>query len=193
MSSSFTTKAVVLKNFVYQDADRIYTFLSRDKGKISGIGKGVRKVSSKRSGNLDTLNLVEVHLNVHKSGQNYITEVKTINSFRAIKEDLELSKKAFYMAELVNKFLYQDENAESIFDLLVKSLKRLEKGNGEISLRINKFEIELMKTLGYQPPPQLISRWTQLIEQRKYNQADNIVKDFVAEILQDNLKSLELN
>ena len=164
---SFTTEAVVLKNFIYKDMDKIYTFLSKDKGKISGIGKGVRKVSSRRGGNLDTLNLVEVHLNEHKSGQNYITEVKTIEAFKDIKQDLELSKKAFYMAELVNRFLYEDENSEAVFNLLVKALKSLQNGNGELDLRVNKFEIKLMQILGYQPPTGLLETWKQKIEQKK--------------------------
>jgi DNA repair protein RecO (recombination protein O) len=189
---SFTTEAVVLKNYVYKDMDKIYTFLSKDRGKISGIGKGVRKVSSRRGGNLDTLNLVEVHLNEHKSGQNYITEVKTVESFKEIKQDLELSKKAFYMVELVNRFLYEDEDSEAIFNLLIKALKSLQSGNGELELRVNKFEIKLMQILGYQPPLALLKKWKQKIEKKKYNEANSIIKDYVSDILQENLKSLEL-
>jgi len=190
---SFTTRAVVLKNYVYKDMDKIYTFLSRDKGKILGIGKGVRKVSSRRGGNLDTLNLVEVQLNEHKSGQNYITEVKTIESFKKVKQDLELSKKSFYMVELVSKFLYEDENSEQVFDLLHRALKTLETGTGELDLRVNKFEIRLMQVLGYQPPTSLLKDWKQKVEQKKYKEADDVIKDFVSEILQEKLKSLELS
>jgi len=190
---SFNTKAVVLKNFVFQDTDKIYTFLSEDKGKISGIGKGVRKVSSRRGGNLDTLNLVEVQLNVHKGGQNYITEVKTIKSFRKIKEDLELSNQAFYMAELINKFIDQDENIKPVYSLFVESLEKLQDGNGETTLRVNKFEIKLMQILGYQPPKNLLMKWKELIEKTNYVEANNLIKDFVTEILQENLKSLELS
>jgi len=190
---SFTTKAVVLKNFLYKDTDKIYTLLSEDKGKITGIGKGVRKVSSRRGGNLDTLNIVEIQLNEHKSGQNYITEVKTIKSFRKIKENLELSNQAFYMVELVNKFVDEDEGVKPVFDLLIKSLESLQDGNGEISLRVNKFEIKFMQLLGYQPPKELLLKWKELIEERNYRDANNIIKDFVGEILQENLKSLELS
>ncbi|MFC1756066.1 DNA repair protein RecO [Patescibacteria group bacterium] len=190
---SFTTKAVVLKNFLYKDTDKIYTLLSEDKGKISGIGKGVRKVSSRRGGNLDTLNMVEIQLNEHKSGQNYITEVKTIKSFRKIKENLELSNQAFYIAELVNKFVDEDESAKPVFDLIIKSLESLQDGNGEISLRVNKFEIKFMQLLGYQPPKGLLLKWKELIEERNYRDANNLIKDFVGEILQENLKSLELS
>jgi len=190
---SFTTKAVVLKNYSYKDTDKIYTLLSEDKGKIFGIGKGVRKVSSRRGGNLDTLNLIDIQLNEHKSGQNYITEVKTIKSFRKIKEDLALSKQAFYIVELVNKFVDQDENVKSVFDLLIASLENLQNGNGATSLKVNKYEIKLMHLLGYQPPKKLLMKWKELIEKKNYVEADNLIKDFVSEILQENLKSLELS
>jgi len=190
---SFTTKAVVLKNFDFKDTDKIYTLLSEDRGKISGIGKGVRKVSSRRGGNLDTLNLIEVQLNEHASGQNYITEVKTLKPFRKIKENLELSNQAFYMAELINKFIDQDENVKPIFDLLISSLESLQTGPGKVSLKVNKFEIKLMQILGYQPPKELLLKWKELVEKRNYAEANNLIKDFVSEILQENLKSLELS
>lgn len=189
----FTTKAIILKNYIYQDADKVYTFLSRDKGKISGIAKGVRKISSKRGGNLDTLNLVQVHLNPHKSGQNYITEVKTVETYKKAKQKLPLSKQGFYIAELINKFLQEDDDAEQVFDLTVSVLRGIEKDGNNITLVVNKFEIRLMQLLGYQPPNHFVSRWKNMIEQKQYEQADKHIKSFISGILQEDIKSLELS
>jgi len=189
----FNTKAVVLKNIVFQDADKIYTLLSEDRGKISGIAKGVRKVSSRRSGNLDTLNVVEIHLNEHKSGQNYITEVKTLEAFKKLKNNLELCKKGFYMAELVSRFLHEDDEAQPIFKLLVASLGELENKGNSITWRVNRFEIKLMQLLGYQPPKELLYKWQGCMKKKDYDQADSIVKSFVTEVLQEDIKSLELD
>jgi len=190
---SFNTKAVVLKNIVYKDADKIYTLLSEDMGRISGIAKGVRKVSSRRSGNLDTLNLIEVHLNEHISGQNYITEVKTLESFKKIKKNLKLCKQGFYIAELINRFLREDNEAGPVFKLLVETLRELEHTKVNLIWTVNRFEIKLMHLLGYQPPKRLLFKWRENIKQKKYDQADNLIKSYVGEILQEDIKSLELD
>lgn len=189
----FTTKAVVLKNIIHKDADKIYTLLSQDKGKITGIAKGVRKISSRRSGNLDTLNLVEVHLNPHKSGFNYITEVKTLETYKKAKEKLPLSKQGFYIAELINKFLREDDDAGEVFDLVVSALRNIEQDGMNISLAVNKFEIKLMQLLGYQPPNSFLVKWQENVKRKKYQQADRQVKSFINEILQEEIKSLELD
>jgi len=188
----FNTKAVVLKNIVFQDADKIYTLLSEDRGKISGIAKGVRKVTSRRSGNLDTLNVIEVHLNVHKSGQNYITEVKTLEAYKNLKKSLELSKQGFYMVELINRFLHEDDEAQPIFKLLVAALSELENKGNNLIWRVNRFEIKLMQLLGYQPPREFLYKWQECIKNKEHDQADSIVKSFVKEVLQEDIKSLEL-
>ena len=75
------TVAVVLKSINYRDSDKIYTLLSKDLGKIPAIARGVRKISSRRAGNLDTLNLVKVGLSEGLGGMRQIDEVSGLNSF----------------------------------------------------------------------------------------------------------------
>ncbi len=188
----FTTQAVVLKNINYQDTDKIYTFLSRDKGKITGIAKGVRKITSRRSGSLDSLNLVQVHLNPHQSGQNYITEVKTVETYKKAKEKLPLSKQGFYIAELINKFLREDDEAQGVYDLVIDILKRIENDGENLGLEINKFEIKLLVMLGYQPENTFMSRWKEAVDRKEFEQADRLIKGFMHEVLQEDIKSLEL-
>lgn len=189
---SFNTHAVVLKNFQYQDADKIYTLLSRELGKISVIGKGVRKVTSRRAGNLDTLNNVVVHVSKHKSDILYLQEVKTLATYKGIKSNDVLANKAFYLVELISRTMQEDENAQKIYYLLVKTLERLEEQKEEPLLLINKFEIKLMQLLGYQPPKQLLRCWKEQIEKKQYEKANKFIKDYIFEIFQEKMKSLEL-
>ncbi len=147
--SRYTAEAVVLKFTNYSDSDKIYTLFAKDKGKISAMGKGVRKISSRRGGNLDTLNHVLVGISESPSGFKTITEVKTLNPFKKLKSSLDNSIKGFYIAELVHKLLEEDQEQNSVFELLVDSLEKLETHlDNEVS-RVNAFEIKLMDTLGY--------------------------------------------
>lgn len=145
----YSVEAVVLKNVNFKDADKIYTLFAKDKGKIIATGKGVRKISSRRGGNLDTLNHVVVGLSESARGYKTITEVETLNSFKKLKGSLENSIRGFYIMELVYRLLDEGQEHNDVYDLLVFNLKKLNTHlNNEVS-RVNAFEIKLMDLLGY--------------------------------------------
>lgn len=146
----YNSRAVVLKSIKYRDSDKIFTLFTKESGKISAIARGVRKISSRRGGNLDTLNLVSVNIHEDGSGFKSIEEVKTIESFKNLKKDLSKSLKAYYLVELVHRATEEDEQFSGIFDLLVKCLKALDKNVYSGDLFIIYFEINLMKLLGYE-------------------------------------------
>ena len=145
----YSVEAIVLKNINFRDSDKIFTLFAKDKGKITATGKGVRKISSRRGGNLDTLNHVVIGLSETAGGFKVITEAKTLNSFKNLKDSLENSIKGFYIAELVHKMIEYGQVHNDVFDLLISSLQKLNKHlNNEVS-RVNAFEIKLMELLGY--------------------------------------------
>ena len=146
----YNSRAVVLKSTKYKDSDKIFTLFTREYGKISAIARGVRKISSRRSGNLDTLNLISVKIHEGRNGIKNIEEVKTLESFKNIKKDLAKSLKAYYIAELVHKSTEEGEKLTGIFNLLIKFLKVLEKNGYSGDLFVTYFEINLMKLLGYE-------------------------------------------
>lgn len=189
---AFNTKAIVLKNTKYKDADKIYTLFSEDRGRISVIAKGVRKISSKRSGSMDTLNSVELKISPHKSGQNYLSEVKVLDAYPLLKEDYDNMLLGFYLAELVNKTTKEDEHAQSTYILLAETLEKIEKNGERVTSIINKFEIKLMQLLGYQPPKELLVAWQNNMRQKKFSEADRLIKSYIKEIVGEEIKSLEL-
>lgn len=145
----YSAEAVVLKFVNFRDADKIYTLFAKDLGKISATGMGVRKISSRRGGNLDTLNHIIVGISESERGFKTITEVKTLSSFKKLKESLKNSVKGFYITELVFKLLEEGQEHNDIFELLVSTLEKLEKHLNNEASRVNAFEIKLMELLGY--------------------------------------------
>lgn len=146
---SFNTDCVILKNINYKDSDKIFTVYSKDRGKFIATAKGVRKVSSKRSGNLDSLNHVSLKLSEAGNGYLYVSEAMLKNSFPVIKDDLELSIKGYYVAELIDKFIHGDHENEEVFNLLLRALTLLDTRKISSDVAVNYFEINLMKYLGY--------------------------------------------
>ena len=49
----FKTEAIMLRRTNYGEADRIISFITPDRGKLSAIAKGVRKPKSKLAGGLE--------------------------------------------------------------------------------------------------------------------------------------------
>lgn len=150
MPKSFNTEAIVLKHINYKDSNKIYTLFTKEKGKIGAMARGVRKISSRRSGNLDTLNHISVKL-LDNKGLKIITEVKTLQTSKKLKLNLQDSSKAYYLLELIYRFLPEEEPNHEVFNLLVATLSRLNVSESDLKslVIINSFEVELMKLLGY--------------------------------------------
>ncbi len=146
----YNTKAIVLKSVKYKDADKIFTLFTKEYGKIVAIGRGVRKINSRRSGNLDTLNYVSVGIYENNLEFKNIEEVKVIESFRNLKRNLGKSTKAYYIIELVHKSIEEGEQSPEVFDLLLKCLRALERNGYSGALFVSYFEMNLMKLIGYQ-------------------------------------------
>lgn len=139
------TEGIVLKSTNYADKDKIYTILTRDLGKIHVRGRGVRKITSKRAGSLDTLNYVDLKL-TESSGFYNVDEVVVLESFKGIKDTLSTTLDAYYFTELVFRSVEEDVGSSDVFHLLLDALRKLSKGAG---LVVNYFELNLLKTLGY--------------------------------------------
>jgi DNA repair protein RecO len=145
----YTTEAIVLKSINYKDADRIYTLLTRDHGKISALARGVRKISSRRSGNLDSLNHVSIKLTERSNGFRNIDEVKTLRSHMKMKDDYSKLTSAYYLSELVHKAVEEDSSVAEIYALLLASLGFLDGDVHLPKLITARFEVLLLKFLGY--------------------------------------------
>jgi DNA repair protein RecO len=163
MNRSFSTECVVLKNSNYKDADKLYTLFSPQYGKFSATAKGVRRISSKRLGSLDTLNRVHISFSESAKGVKIINQAQVLESHMDLKKAMSGIAKGLYMAELVHRFFYHDtvshESAPEVYRLLTKSLAGLNKFYAKypegsfnfVPVRImNIFESHLMQTLGYE-------------------------------------------
>jgi len=186
-----TTEGFVIKNINLKDSDKLFTILTKERGKISAVAKGVRKITSRRGGSLDTLNKVLIQLNTSKSGYYYITEVTATKSYQNIKGNLEKIKQATYVLEFVNKTVYDESEEGFVFNLLEKVLDELNFLDNNIVFVVNKFELKMLKYLGYESPKEVLFEWRDLVKKEDFESANKIVKSYVREILQEDFKSLE--
>jgi hypothetical protein len=140
-----TTEGLVLKRKNFGEADRMLTVLTDRYGKISVTARGVRKITSRRAGNIELLNRVKMHL---FKGKTYtLTEAESIETFSIIKGNLTLSTNAFHVIELVDRLVPENQKNIYLYNLVVAILQILEKNPRQIFLRA--FEVKLLTQLGF--------------------------------------------
>jgi len=177
--ASYKTESVILKRLNYGEADRILTIYTKYRGKIRAIAKGVRKITSRKGGNLELFNHCVLFL---AEGRNLdiVTEAQVVNSFSRLSDDLEKTAAGFYLVELVDQLTPDGQVNRQVFDLLVQALSDLGTTNcnlpaGKAGLRTitSDFEINLLRLLGF---------WSDKVDIKN-------VKGYIEEIIERKLKS----
>jgi len=100
----------------------VYT---RERGKVEVLAKGIKKIISKNSANLEILSLVEVETALGKEVE-HLTKVQPIKFFKNIYADFDKIWLAQYAARLADDNILPAEKDEKIFDLLLSFLEFLD-------------------------------------------------------------------
>ena len=148
-SRLYRTPAVILKRTDLGEADRIVTFFSRDVGKIRAVAKGVRRTTSRSAGHLEPFTLSDVMFAVGRE-LDVISQADTLEAFREIREDLELTTHAYYLAEVVDLLTEDRLENRDVFDTLVEGLRSL-RATHDPRMVLIVFHLRLLEVLGYRP------------------------------------------
>ena len=139
-------EGIILKRRNLGEADRILTVFTLQKGKISVLAKGVRRIHSRRAGNVELLNRVSLYLHQAKTFL-ILTEASSLNTFQRLKEDLTLSTYAFHIIELVDKLAAENQENRILYEDLVRVLQKLSANPRQIFVRA--FEAKILSNLGF--------------------------------------------
>jgi DNA repair protein RecO (recombination protein O) len=147
---SYRVEAIVLKHQDYGEADRLVTLYTRQKGKLTAIAKGVRKVRSHKSGHLEPFTHVSLQLAQGRTWD-IISQAEAQDIYIRLGRDLETIGMASYVVELVDRFSVDEEEHQPVFSLLKNTLARLNAAEYPTSLIVRYFEIRLLDLLGFRP------------------------------------------
>jgi len=147
---TYRARAVVLNSIDYGESDRILTFCTLEKGKLSGIAKGARRSRKRFVGNLDPLSHINiVYFHNDKSDLVRVEDASLIDAFSVLKSDIERLSDACYLLELTSELTREGQMAPEAYHTLVTFLKLLEAGAGQEALRF--FEVKMLAHSGYLP------------------------------------------
>lgn len=147
----YNTDAIILRRADLGEADRLLTVFTPRRGKLRLVAKGVRKTQSRKAGHLELFTHATVQV---AAGRNLdiITQADTVESYRALRDDLDKIGHAYYIAELIDQFTEDSDPAYPIFELLALTLARLADGDpGDQFLALRYFELKLLGLAGFQP------------------------------------------
>lgn len=201
-------EGIILKRRNLGEADRILTVFSLQKGKISVLAKGVRRITSRRSGNVELLNRSLMYLHPAKSFL-ILTEASTLDSFSKIKSDLTLSTYAYHIIELIDKLTAENQENYKLYTELVEVLRRLERKPRQVLIRA--FEVKILSNLGFvsfrEPDPQVessqniesllkkleILSWDEIekleVNQNQALELERTLRYYLERVIEGNLKS----
>lgn len=146
---SLRAEAVVLRHTNFGEADRMLVLYTREHGKIRAIAKGVRKIKSRKSGHLEPFTRVVLQLSRGHDAY-IITQAETIDAYLAIRDNLEVTGYAALIIELTDRFTFEAEENQAIYQLVSEALNRLNNQEAPF-ICVNYFQIHLLDALGYKP------------------------------------------
>lgn len=150
--SLYRDTGIVLRVHKLGEADRIITLLTRQRGIVRAVGKGVRKTTSRFGGRLEPFMHVDLQLAEGRS-LDIITQAETVNAFA---KDLGLDYAAYTagtaMLETAERLVQEDgEPAVAQFQLLVGALRALTQGRMTPSLILDSYQLRALSIAGYAP------------------------------------------
>jgi DNA repair protein RecO (recombination protein O) len=142
--------ALVLRTTDWSESSRIATLWTREFGKVRALAKGGRRLKSNFENALDLLTLCRiVFLRKSSDSLDLLTEAQVIQRFPRLRTDLAALYAAYYVAELLTEGTRDYDPHPLLFDEALETLQSL--GGGECGPRVARFEMVLLRELGYSP------------------------------------------
>jgi len=132
--SLYRATGVVLRTIRLGEADRIVTFCTRERGKVRAVAKGVRKTTSRFGARLEPLSHVSLQCYEGRNGLDTVTQVETVDAFRAVREDLDRMRRGLAMLEAVDNIVQEGEPSPRLYQMLVGALAALDDSGSPLVL-----------------------------------------------------------
>ncbi len=147
----FSTEAFVLSTLRLGEADKLLTFFSLTRGKITGVAKGARQFKNRFGASLEPF--TQCHLVLFEKGGGQLARIRQadiIHSFYKLREEWEKIELGTQMVRFVLRMTPEEEPHPAIYHLLQEALAFIESGLNR-PLTFILFMAKLIKECGYKP------------------------------------------
>ncbi len=149
-----SSECIILKHQDFRERDRLVTFLARDKGRMTGVARGSRKLTARGLSTFEPFTRGTIFY-VEKAGSELVSIRKCdpVPPYLHLNADYDKLIYAGYMAELASLCPIHGPEAERFFDLLACGLKDLHAETASAALPLLRlaYELDFLTCLGVQP------------------------------------------
>ena len=144
----YRDEGIVLRTHKLGEADRIVSVLTRGRGKVRAVAKGVRKTKSRFGARLEPPTHLQLLLYEGRE-LDIVTQVETLDHFRAIRDDLERLTRAVSMLEVADQLGLEGEANPALYEMLLGALRALAGHSGP--LVVPAFYLKVLALEGFRP------------------------------------------
>ncbi len=148
---SYNLEGIIIKRINFGETDKIITLYTRDRGKVSLMAKGIRRISSRRAGSLELFNLVKVSAVPGRGQLDILTEVQLIKPYSAWKAHIGRVNIAYQMIETIDKLTPENQPHEKIFEILNLALDHIGNLGSQWQATTQTWLLEILRELGFWP------------------------------------------
>lgn len=127
--SLYRDVAIVLRTYKLGEADRIVVLMTRGRGKVRSVAKGVRRTTSKFGSRLEPGSHVQIQLHEGRGELDIVTQAETVEPHHRIRADLTRLSRASSLLEAVDQVAQEREPNRRLFDMLAGGLRTIEERN----------------------------------------------------------------
>jgi DNA repair protein RecO (recombination protein O) len=152
MPAPFKTEAIVLRSIRYGEADRILHLYSQDRGRLSAIAKGVRRVKSRLGGRIEPFARVNLILREGRGDLCTVTGADTVHAHAALRETRPALERATQACDAVLRVLDSNEPNRPAYNLLARELQLLDADPAAATrAQALAFRMKLLLAAGFAP------------------------------------------
>ena len=145
------TEAIIISSMNLNEADKLVTFFSLDRGMQKGVAKNARKSFRRFGAALESFTRCRLHL--HEREHQELVRIESADILKqspTVCTDLNCAAAGAVVLELVKELAPPGESNAAAFRLLSQVIALLNAGENPLFL-LRIFEIKFLSLLGYQP------------------------------------------
>lgn len=147
--SSKKLRGIVIREVPVGESDKIITLLAKEGGKVTLSARGARNAKSKYLSSCELFSYSDFVVFTGRKNP-AVSSACLIDNFYALRKDVKTFAAASYLAEFLNRQIYEGVECDDILMLFLTALKVLEKG-GEPMFTTVVFELKYFSINGMMP------------------------------------------
>ena len=144
-------EAICVRHWDFSETSQTVSLFLRDHGLIRGLAKGARRERGSFSGGFDLFTRGEI-IAIVKPGRELatLTDWSLAETFPILRRSADANRVAWYVADLIGRFLHQPEPHPATWSAVLEALRGLERAEASERIVLT-FQWRILCDLGYRP------------------------------------------